>query len=151
MTILLAGMLTLAAAAEQRRSFCFDCAGWVWTLITCCGLASPPDPEHGVIRLSGSENKQTLFPCSSSQPGPGKVRDSVPKISNHTSFLLHIHMYGFPPWSHIWKCSEFQVLSVSVVSGRVLPCSEDVRVAVSEVAAKYSASAQAVLRRNLEY
>ena len=85
-------MLTLAAAAEQRRSFCFDCAGWVWTLITCCGLASPPDPEHGVIRLSGSENKQTLFPCSSSQPGPGKVRDSVPKISNHTSFLL-LHMY----------------------------------------------------------
>ena len=91
-----------AGCYQQRRSFCFDWSErWALgvdtsqcrALITCCGLASLT--LNTMIRLSGSENKQTLFPCSSigQAAWPGKVRDSVPKISNHTSFLLKVFVW----------------------------------------------------------
>ena len=70
------------------------------------------------------------------------ISKALPRNTFHEALVVH----------HPLVTSEGRKLSKSAgARSSPLPCSDDVRAAVSEVAAKYSASAQAVLRRNLEY
>ena len=70
------------------------------------------------------------------------ISKALPGNTFHQALVVH----------HPLVTSEGRQLSKSAgARSAPLPCSDDVRAAVSEVAAKYSASAQAVLRRNLEY
>ncbi len=70
------------------------------------------------------------------------ISKALPGNTFHEALVVH----------HPLVTSEGRKLSKSAgARSSPLPCSDDVRAAVSEVAAKYSASAQAVLRRNLEY
>ncbi|GEM_PF-862991 len=69
------------------------------------------------------------------------ISKALPGNTFHEALVVH----------HPLVTSEGRKLSKSAgARSSPLPCSEDVRVDVSEVAAKYSASAQAVLRRNFE-
>ena len=70
------------------------------------------------------------------------ISKALPGNTFHAALVVH----------HPLVTSEGRKLSKSAgAQSAPLPCSDEVRAAVSEVAAKYSASAQAVLRRNLEY
>ena len=69
------------------------------------------------------------------------ISKALPGNTFHEALVVH----------HPLVTSKGRKLSKSAgARSSPLPCSEDVRVAVSEVAAKYSAFAQAVLRRNFE-
>ena len=69
------------------------------------------------------------------------ISKALPGNTFHEALVVH----------HPLVTSKGRKLSKSAgARSSPLPCSEDVRAAVSEVAAKYSAFAQAVLRRNFE-